>query len=87
LSYWDGQSVSLKLSDEGKHAVAAMLGGEDEVVVFVQWADELGLWVAVDRDVSPRIAVMLVRWDHFETAMLEVPPPQPEEIRVIGFRR
>ena len=71
MNYWAGQDVVLRLSPEGKRALFGIFDTE-YVQVFVQWADEFGLWVVRDRQPSGEITVMLVKWAHFDMASLEV---------------
>jgi len=85
LSFWTERPVTLRLNSAGKVALAGLLEGED-VDVFVQWADELGLWILQDQSNTDEISVALVRWGHFETALTNVVLSYPEPTKVIGFK-
>ena len=61
MNYWRGKDAVLRLSPEGKRAIFGVFDAED-VQVFVQWADELGLWVVRDRQESGEISVQLIKW-------------------------
>jgi hypothetical protein len=86
LNYWRGQDVVLRLSSAGKQALFGIYDTEF-IQVFVQWADETGLWVVRDRRDSSEISVLLIKWDHFETATLDVVLPEPVPVRTVGFHR
>jgi len=86
LNYWRGQDVVLRLSPVGKQALFGIYDAEF-IQVFVQWADEAGLWVVRDRRDSGEISVLLIKWNHFETATLDVVLPEPPPARAVGFQR
>jgi hypothetical protein len=86
LNYFRGQDVVLKLSPEGKRALDGIFDTEF-VQVFVQWADDLGLWVVRDRQESGEISVMLIKWPLFETAQLDVVLLEPVASKTIGFQK
>ena len=86
MNYWRGKDVVLKLSPEGKRAFSGIFDTED-VRVFVQWADDLGLWIVRDRQETGEISVMLIKWPFFETAQLDVILPAPVPSKPMGFRR
>jgi hypothetical protein len=64
LNYWRGKDVVLKLSSAGRQALSGVYDTE-LVQVFVQWADEAGLWVVRDRQESGEISVLLIKWPFF----------------------
>ena len=74
------------MSPEGKRALDGYFDTE-YVQVFVQWADDLGLWVVRDRQDSGEISVMLIKWSFFETAQLDVVLLEPTPNRTIGFQK
>jgi hypothetical protein len=84
LNYWRGQDVVLKLSPEGKRALFGIYDTEF-VQVFVQWADDAGLWVVRDRQESGEISVLLIKWPYFETAQLDVVLGEPIPSKTLGF--
>lgn len=86
MNYWRGQDVTLKLSSEGKQALFGIYDTE-YIQIFVQWADDTGLWVVRDRQDSGEISVLLIKWPYFETAFLDVIMPEPSPVRAVGFNR
>lgn len=76
----------LKLSTEGKQALAEIYD-TTLIQVFVQWADELGLWVVRDRQESGEISVLLIKWQFFDTAQLDVILPEPAPSKMLGFHK
>ena len=76
----------MKLSPDGKRALDSIFDTEF-VQVFVQWADDLGLWVVRDRQESGEISVMLIKWPFFETAQLDVVLLEPMASKTIGFQK
>jgi hypothetical protein len=84
VNYWTERSVVLRLNESGKTALAGVVEGED-VEVFVQWADELGLWILQKPQGGAEVSVALIRWSHFETALMDVVLSAPEPPNVIGF--
>jgi len=83
LNYWSGQDVVLRLSPAGKRALFGIFDTE-YIQVFVQWADEFGLWIVRDRPASGEITVMLVKWAHFDMASLDV--LDSSSGRIAGFQ-
>jgi len=85
LNYWDGRDVSLRLSRAGQEALSGIFEGEF-IGVFVQWSDEHGLWVSRDEQPDGTITVVLITWDCFVTAMLDVVPTPSVIQGPIGFK-
>ena len=86
MNYWRGKDVMLRLSDEGKSALYGVYDTE-LIQVFVQWADDAGLWVVRDRRKSSEISVMLIKWTFFETAQFDLILPEPVPGKAMGFRK
>jgi hypothetical protein len=86
LNYWSGRIATLIMSESGKAALGNIFDG-DSIEVFVQWADDLGLWVLQEAKDEVTTTVALVKWGHFETAMLDVVLEEPQQPKVIGFGR
>ncbi len=56
--------------------------------VFVEAADNLGLWVAVDRSAQDKVTLRLLRWEYFVSAQVQVVTDAPKSLgKVIGFKR
>jgi hypothetical protein len=85
VNYWAGREVTLRLSSEGKSALEGIFGAKPDVLVEVQWADELGLWVLQPANDEAGTTVVLIKWSHFETAILDVVLEAPKPPNVIGF--
>ena len=86
MSHWEGQDVVLRLSEAGRDALREVFD-TSFVQVFVQWADETGLWIVRDKQETGEITVMLIKWHHFETAQLDVVVAPPGLSRTLGFSR
>jgi hypothetical protein len=86
LNYWEGQDVVLKLSAAGQDAFQEVFD-TSFIQVFVQWADETGLWTVRDKQETGEISVMLIKWHHFETAQLDVMIAPQGVSRTMGFSR
>lgn len=86
MNYWRNQDVVLKLSPEGKRALEGIYDTEF-IQVFVQWADELGVWVVQDRQDSGEISVLLIKWPFFDAAQLDVILPEPIQNKMVGFHK
>ena len=86
MSYWTRGTVTLHLSESGLSAFAGTFDAPT-IEVSVEWVDDLGLWIfreQVDRVTS---TVMLVRWSHFDTAVLDAAFEEPGPRNVLGFRK
>jgi hypothetical protein len=82
-----GNVVRFRLSPEGEKALEGLV--EKSLQAFVEEVDELGAWILIDRDDEDNGArtTMLLKWDYFSTAVLEVQPEVPaREKPVIGFK-
>jgi hypothetical protein len=77
-----------RLSAEGKEALKDLPLDGDLVKAFVVAEDEVGAWIIAEQAAGMDYPVRLLKWEHFLTAMLELPPEQaPEARRAIGFRK
>jgi hypothetical protein len=83
LNHWTAREATLRLSDSGRAALGDVFANP-YVEVFVQWADESGLWILQSKE-EATLTVMLVKWSHFETAILDVVLEEPQQPKVIGF--
>ena len=86
MNYWRGQDVVLKLSPKGKRALFGIYDTEF-IQVFVQWADEAGLWVVRDKQDTGETSVLLIKWPFFETAQLDVIFEDPIQGKKMGFHK
>ena len=87
MSFWENREVFLRLSEAGNTALAGMFEQTDFVQVYVQWADEHGLWVVLSRTGDSEATMMLVKWHHFETAQVDVDLSPQASSRPIGFAK
>jgi hypothetical protein len=78
--------VTLHLSEQGR-ATFADAFETASIEVFVEWADELGLWIFREQVDEATSSVMLIKWNHFETAVLDVVIQEPKQAKVLGFRK
>jgi hypothetical protein len=85
VSYWNQRAAVLHLSQSGRELFAELPNGK-VLEVFVEWADELGLWIFHKQVNDATTSVRLVKWTHFESAVLDVVAEEPEPAKVIGFR-
>ena len=83
-----GSVVRFRLSPEGEKALEGLV--EKSLQAFVEEVDELGAWVLIDRDEEDAASartIMLLKWDYFSTAVLDIQPEVPTRERpAIGFR-
>lgn len=86
MSYWTRRTVTLQLSELGRAAFADAFETAS-IEVFVEWADELGLWIFREQVDEATTSVMLIKWGHFETAVLDVVIQEPKQAKVLGFRK
>jgi hypothetical protein len=82
-----GAVVRFRLSPEGKKALEGVLK-KSSLQALVEEVDELGAWILLDRGPEDLGTVMLLKWDYFSTAVLEVEPEMPtSEKLAIGFKK
>jgi hypothetical protein len=84
LNRWTKREVTLYLSSEGKAVFAQTYEGT-AINVLVEWADELGLWVAIEEMNEASTNVMLIRWHHFDTAVMDAAESKPKTPGRLGF--
>jgi hypothetical protein len=85
MTWLQGRVVRFRLSPEGKVALAEVFG-KDAVQAKVEVVDDLGAWIVVGKPVSGKPqALILLKWDYFATASVEVEPAQEEQRLPIGF--
>ena len=85
MNYWYQRTAFLHLSPAGRE-IFGQTPDSRSFEVFVEWADELGLWVLHERFNDATNSVRLVKWSHFDSAVLDVIQEEPEPVKVIGFR-
>ena len=81
-----GNVARFRLSREGKKALKGLFP-RDSLQAFVQAVDNLGAWIVIGEGKEGSTGpLMLLKWDYFSTAVLELEiEPAPERIPV-GFR-
>lgn len=85
MNWLQGRVVRFRLSPEGKQALAGAFE-KDSVLALVEIVDSLGAWIAVGKSESGKPhPLMLLKWDYFSTAVLEIEPVQETAKSRIGF--
>lgn len=82
-----GRVVRFRLSPEGEKALKGLLT-KSSLQALVEDVDELGAWILLDKKTPEDVGtVMLLKWDYFSTAVLEIEPEMPTaEGLEIGFK-
>ena len=82
--------VRFRLSPEGQTALKGLFE-KPTLSAFVECVDELGAWIHLGSKkrvpVGQPIILMLLKWDHFSTAVLDYKPERPVPRKPIGFKR
>ncbi len=76
----------MRLSSAGQEALSGIFDVEF-IAVFVQWSDEHGLWASRDERSDGTMTVVLIAWDCFVTAMLDVGTTPSVVQAPLGFNR
>jgi len=85
MTWLQGRVVRFRLSPEGKQSLVGAFEKES-VLGLVKVVDDLGAWIVVGRPVSGKPhPLMLLKWDYFSTAVLEIEPIQEAPVSRIGF--
>ena len=85
MIWLQGRSVRFHLSPEGKQVLAGTIQKES-ILGLVEVVDDLGAWIVVGRPVAGKPhPLMLLKWDYFATAVLEIEPVQETPAARIGF--
>ena len=85
MTWLQGRTVRFHLSPEGKQALAGALQKES-LLALVEVVDDLGAWIVVGKPVLGKPhPLMLLKWDYFSTAVLEIEPAQEAPKLRIGF--
>ncbi len=80
-----GRNVRFRLLPQGREALKAIVPDSEYVEGFVVDENHLGVWVALP-ELEPATEIVLLKWDHFSTAMLEFEPETPAGRSPAGFR-
>jgi hypothetical protein len=82
-----GKVVRFRISPEGEKALQGVLA-KSSLQALVEDVDELGAWILLDQKGAEGLGtVMLLKWDYFSTAVLEVEPETGTAERLdIGFK-
>ena len=85
-----GKTVQFWLSLAGKTELPEPLSGGETLEALVIEEDRLGVWIWVANEVSQPSQdvpeVMLLKWEHFCTALTGYEVPQPPGRPAAGFR-
>ena len=86
MTWLQGRVVRFRLSPEGKLALSGVFE-KDSVQAFVEIVDDLGLWVLIGKQSQGRSnTVVLLKWDYFATAIVELEPSVEVTKASMGFR-
>ncbi len=85
MTWLQGRVIRFRLSPEGKLALSGVFE-KVSVSALVEIVDDLGAWIVVGKPSSGgKHSLMLLKWDYFSTATLEVEPFQEEPRSLLGF--
>ncbi len=82
-----GKVARFRLSPEGEKALNDLFKSHS-IQALIEDVDELGAWILLDQKGSKDLGtVMLLKWDYFSTAVLEVEPETGAVEKLdIGFK-
>jgi hypothetical protein len=83
-----GSIVSFRLTPAGQVALSGLVPESGNFVAAVAFQDDRGVWVT-EREVEGRGGrkkIMLLKWEHFSTAVFEVRLSRPKR-PAVGFVR
>jgi len=81
-----GSRVRFHLLSQGREAINGVVSDQEFLEGFVVSENHLGLWLSLE-ELEPENRVMLLKWEHFSTAILDYRPEAPMERSPLGFRR
>lgn len=83
-----GKTVRFWLSDAGKSELPGDIFADNPVEVVVIDEDPMGVWVWVQHEETGELLpeVMLLKWEHFATALTSYELPPEAERPAAGFR-
>ncbi len=85
MTWLQGRTVRFHLTAYGKEALAGAVK-EDSVLGIVEVVDDLGAWVVVGSpDPGRPYPLLLLKWESFSTAVVEVETAEEAPKSRIGF--
>jgi hypothetical protein len=85
MTWLQGRTVRFQLTAYGKEALAGAIKG-DSVLGIVEVVDSLGAWVVVGSSASCEpYPLVLLKWESFSTAVVEVEGFEEAPKSKIGF--
>jgi len=81
-----GSKVRFHLLPQGRDAIKGFVSDQEFLDGFVVSENHLGVWLSLE-ELEPADAVMLLKWEHFSTAMLVYRPEVGVERSPVGFKR
>jgi hypothetical protein len=72
------------LVPQGREALDGVISSAEFIDGFVVDESHLGVWISVP-ELEPPSAVVLLKWEHFSTAVAEYEPDTPAERASAGF--
>jgi len=80
-----GKTVRFHLVPQGRGAFQGVVPAAEFVDGFVVGENHLGVWISVP-EIEPASSVVLLKWEHFSTAVVEYEPEVPAGREPAGFR-
>ncbi|PYX00726.1 MAG: hypothetical protein DMG89_03595 [Acidobacteria bacterium] len=81
-----GSRVRFRLLPNAREALKGIVSDREFLEGFVVSESHLGVWLSLP-ELEPATEVILLKWEHFSTALLEYRPEAPAERLPVGFRR
>jgi hypothetical protein len=80
-----GSDVWFHLSEAGKATLGEIAPESGVFEAYVYGQDDQGLWVVMDNEPKQSSQIMLIKWEHFSTLVMRIPPTRPRR-NPVGFR-
>jgi hypothetical protein len=81
-----GSTVRFRLQPEGREVFKGIAPEAEFLEGLVVSEDHLGVWLSLP-EFESATEVLLLKWEHFSTAITEYQPEMPTERPPAGFRR
>lgn len=79
-----GKTVRFRLLQSGREAVETIVPTSEFLDGFVVDENHMGVWIWVQE--SKPVSAVLLKWEHFSTAVVEYEPEAPLDRMAPGFR-
>ncbi len=81
-----GSMVRFRLAPEARELLKGLVPDAEFVEGFVVSENHLGVWLSLP-ELESATDVMLLKWEHFSTAVVEYRPETPAQRIPAGFRK